>query len=274
MSEDNGVRVPVHGCSDFRSPLQRRGPARPRRYVLAPERMTQITATSVIELLARVEEHEPETMFRGQGDALWPLLPSIARFTEHVEGGYDRIVDLEAHLLDKFAQYSVPFQDLRSAPLIERLVHCQHFGLPTRLLDWSTNPLKALFFAVEDPRLDAVDGSVHVTTPTSWWEGTTHIKKIESLSAFFPELLHDRVTAQDACFMAFPFPDHGMSILEMSLKNYSGEMEFLYQVLIPKEAKRDLRRQLAVLGITHRTVYPGLDGVAKWVKSSLSNFMA
>lgn len=235
--------------------------------------MNKGAVRSTLELLSLVEKYQPETMFRGHGNASWSLVPSLARFSSYVTDGYDDIAGLESHLLEKFSQYSVPFRDLRSLPYIEQLVHCQHFGLPTRLLDWSTNPLKALFFAVEDPKLDNVNGCVHITEPTGWWEGTKHIKSVDSLSAFFPELLHDRVTAQDACFIAFPFPETGMDIREMSVLNYSGDLEFLFSVTIPKEEKREIRRQLAVLGITHQTVYPGLDGVARWVKSRLSNFV-
>lgn len=228
---------------------------------------------STLELLSLVEHYQPETMFRGHGNASWALVPSLARFTAYVDGGYDDVAGLEAHLLEKFFQYAVPFRDLRSLPYIEQLVHCQHFGLPTRLLDWSTNPLKALFFAVEDTRLDDVDGCVHLTEPSGWFEGTKHIKDVTALSAFFPELLHERVTAQDACFIAFPFSD-GSEIREMTVINYPGELEFLFHVNVPKEKKREIRRQLAVLGITHQTVYPGLEGVARWVKSRLSNFTA
>jgi len=236
--------------------------------------MNKGTVHSTIELLSLVESYQPETMFRGHGNASWPLIPSLARFSAYVADGYDDMAGLESHVLEKFFQYSVPFRDLRSLPYVEQLVHCQHFGLPTRLLDWSTNPLKALFFAVENPHLDDVDGCVHITEPTSWWEGTKYINSVDSLSAFFPELLHDRVTAQDACFFAFPFQEGSMAVREMTALHYPGDLEFLFDVTIPKERKRDLRRQLAVLGITHQTVYPGLEGTAKWVKSLLSNFVA
>jgi hypothetical protein len=231
-----------------------------------------MTATSVIQLLEIVQGHVPETMYRGQSNIRWKLLPSLARFAKYVEGGYDRIGDLESHLLDQYLQCSVPLQDMRELSLIEQLIHCQHYGLPTRLLDWSTNPLKALYFAVENPMEDNFDGVVYVMQAYGWWEGTRQIREIKTLSAFFPELLNERLSAQDGCFVAFPLPESGMEIIELTDKNYSKEVEFLYSVKIPKRAKREIRRQLAVLGITHRTIYPGLDGVAKWVKSNLSNF--
>jgi hypothetical protein len=229
-------------------------------------------ASTVIELLQVVQHLAPETMYRGHGDAEWKLLPSIARFKNYVEDGYDRIIDLEQHLIDQYLRYSVPVQDIRGLAFIEQLIHCQHYGLPTRLLDWSTNPLKALYFAVENPQLDSRDAAVHVFQPSGWWEGTKHMNELKTLRAFFPELLNERLSAQDGCFISFPLPETGMTIAELTKVNYQNEVNLLYNITIPSGAKQELRRQLAVLGITHRTIYPGMDGVAKWVKSDLSNF--
>jgi hypothetical protein len=230
--------------------------------------------SSVANLMAQLDMLAlfPETLFRGQGDISWPLVPSIVRFAQLIDG-WSQLADLEEHLLERFAQYSVPFRDLRSLPVIERLVHCQHYGLPTRLLDWSTNPLKALFFAVEDPAQDAVDGALHVLVPTNWYQGTSHLDQARGLAIFFPDLLHDRINAQDGCFTALPLLDGSMDVLPLTLQNYPKDIEEMHSLVIPKAAKRDIRRQLAVLGVTHRTVYPGLDGIARWVKSELSDFV-
>src|SRR5262249_16092900 len=46
--------------------------------------------------------------------------------------------------------------------IVEVYLTAQHFGMPTRLLDWSTNPLAGLFFAVENKDLSNVDGEVFV----------------------------------------------------------------------------------------------------------------
>lgn len=107
--------------------------------------MGTFTANSITEFLGHLNDHGGETMYRGQSDAAWPLVPSIARFAANLKG-YACIADLEDHMLDRFRQFGLPFQDFRKLPIIEQLVHAQHYGLPTRLLDWSTNPLKALFF--------------------------------------------------------------------------------------------------------------------------------
>lgn len=233
--------------------------------------MANFAASTVIEFLGHVQDHRAETMFRGQGDTRWKLLPSIARYASNIEG-YECIADLEEHLLERFRQFTVPYRDFRTAPIIEQLVHAQHYGLPTRLLDWSTNPLKALFFAVEDPALDGTDGAVHVTSPNYWMEGTTQLGDMASFVACFPELLHERVAAQDACLIVFPLSKTDMLVPELSLDSDPGSLEFLDTITVPAKAKRDLRRQLSTLGVTHRAVYPGLEGVTRWIKSDLSNF--
>ncbi|WP_374555325.1 FRG domain-containing protein [Thermomonas sp.] len=235
--------------------------------------MSTFTASSVIEFLGHIEDHGPEAMFRGQSDRAWPLLPSIARFADGLDG-YDCISDLEEHLLERFRQFAVPFKDFRKLPIIEQLVHAQHYGLPTRLLDWSTNPLKALFFAIEETRLDSVDGAVYITRPSFWVEGTTHIRELKEFLACFPEVLHERIAAQDACLLVFPLSKDDMLVSELSATSLPNGLDFLHQIVIPAGAKRDLRRQLSVLGVTHRSVFPGLEGTTRWIKSDLSGFAA
>lgn len=210
-------------------------------------------------------------MFRGQSDLRWPLLPSVARFANVIHG-YNSISDIEDHLLERFRHFAIPFNDFRNIPVIEQLVHAQHYGLPTRLMDWSTNPLKALFFAVEQASMDAVDGVVYITRPAFWMEGTAHVESLDNFLAFYPELLHERIAAQDACLLAFPLSKTDMSVPELSEGNVPKGLEMLKKIVIPAAVKRELRRQLSVLGVSHRTVFPGLEGTTRWIRSDLSNF--
>lgn len=235
--------------------------------------MADFTAKSTIEFLSQIEDHGREAMFRGQADSTWPLLPSIARYAEALEpGGYNSIFGLEEHLLDRFRILGVPFRDFRTMPRFEQLLYAQHYGLPTRLLDWSTNPLKALFFAVEDPRMDSTDGVVYMTRPQFWVEGTKDLVDEEEHVACFPELLHERIAAQDACVLAFPLSKSDMLMQQLSALTLPRSLEFLHRFLVPSSCKKSLRKQLSVLGVTHRTVYPGLEGTTRWIKSELSDF--
>ncbi|MES2205614.1 MAG: FRG domain-containing protein [Pseudomonadota bacterium] len=62
----------------------------------------------------------------------------------------------------------MPFRDYRKACYLEKLVDAQHYGLPTRLLDWTSSPLKALYFSVDNHKLDDMDGVIYGLTPLSW----------------------------------------------------------------------------------------------------------
>jgi len=168
----------------------------------------------------------------------------------------------------------MPFADFRKLSKIEQLIHAQHYGLPTRLLDWSSNPLKALFFAVEDCALDQKNAAVFITKHHLFNNGTGAVSTSDSTEhlAFSPEIFHERITAQDACFLSFPLSKESMEVPALSAENLPKNMAFLEKILIPAQYKKELRKQLAILGITHKTIYPGLEGTTRWIRSKVSNY--
>jgi hypothetical protein len=58
-----------------------------------------------------------------------------------------------------------------------------------------------------------------------------------------------------------------------SIARFAASLEG-YDCIVPGACKRKLRRQLSVLGITHRSVYRGLEGTTRWIKSEISRFAA
>ena len=129
--------------------------------IAAPFDSKEIVVNSAAEFVAELAQLDQEicteTFYRGHADKGWELIPSILR-TPNGPG-------IE-HLLfrDMVAHEPQSFSECRSA--LDHLVQMQHYGLPTRLLDVTMNPLVALYFACEEATSDLADGAVyHLAVP-------------------------------------------------------------------------------------------------------------
>ncbi len=229
-----------------------------------------ITIASAIEFLNELDKLDHFMMYRGQADSTWPLIPSIGRMFNHVRD-YDGWDILEDDVLERFQRYSVTYLESRPENKFEWLILAQHYGLPTRLLDWTSNPLKALFFAVENPS-HLADGVVWALEPTGWYNELTKIEKIKggylnTLVAYFPAHLNARLIAQESCFLFFPLPDNKNPIPPlMRLRHYKKEVQNCAKFVVPSDTKKTCRQQLMKLGITWKSLFPDLDGLATSIR--------
>lgn len=98
------------------------------------------------------------TLFRGQANANWKLSPGLYR---------DELFHQENLLLTEI-KHVCPNEI--SENRFDTLVKMQHYGMPTRLLDTTVNPLVALYFACENQSQKNVDGAVYIfpNMPVSW----------------------------------------------------------------------------------------------------------
>lgn len=93
----------------------------------------------IIKMITGAKHHEEALVFRGMSNSEWLPLPSLARYT-----GKDDTI--EYTMVNEFITLRPEaFDGLNSN--FEVLAKMQHYGLPTRLLDFTTNSLVALFFA-------------------------------------------------------------------------------------------------------------------------------
>lgn len=120
---------------------------------------TPFEIQSFEEYLQTVRNELPDgrKYFRGQtkliGDG-YELKPSIGRYRHLLGKSYAERDDLEREVLDVFGNHLVTHVQHLPRSEWEALAIAQHHGLPTRFMDWTTNPLVALYFAVRETKAD------------------------------------------------------------------------------------------------------------------------
>ncbi|AEK24430.1 FRG domain-containing protein [Capnocytophaga canimorsus] len=99
---------------------------------------------SIGEYLSKIKEIQPSEniFYRGHSDKSFQLIPSIYR--------KERLIENE-HVIYRETISKVPY-DFNGKSTIESLVLMQHYGVPTRILDLTTNALVALYFACVDDK--------------------------------------------------------------------------------------------------------------------------
>jgi hypothetical protein len=164
----------------------------------------------------------------------------------------------------------------------------QHHGLPTRLMDWTMNPLSALYFAASGFPDD--DGVIFAMNPknlgafaemrdsrvervVSALFGDSDIPFDSTIIPVLPDLFAGRLLQQSSCFTLHT-PPLWLNDLSLSLKDDAthkitpSAIAKVSKYVIPKDAKPKLRLTLRRLGVTDATLFPDLDHVASEIKNA------
>lgn len=225
---------------------------------------------------ARAALGDPEHLwFRGQADASYTLLPSLLRVAP-----LDPSTEAEA--FQKFVQYSYKVFQRRVSDW-ETLFDMQHYGVPTRLLDWSDTLGIATFFAVTYHRANADAGAaIYILDPVKLNE-YSGLKKVPFIPddsdfdyrriywdkrpfaptypiAIQPLFQNDRIFAQSG---AFTIHGDDLSPIEklcpLAVK----------RVVLEQRAIEGAHEFLEIANINARTVFPDLEGIARHIREIL-----
>jgi len=244
--------------------------------------------TSLKEFIRHIEDSLELSLgprwFRGAGDYSHTLTPSLFRHPDVISGTLNPI-ELEGRVIARFKQTSPPFLNAPPVTPLDWMFMAQHFGVPTRLLDWSENPFIALYFALSTSKGSNMP-CVWLLDPLLWTKkslsndnlpripdpaDTATVRFIESLTddlaprtdpiAIYSNHTNPRIVAQRGTFSMF-----GRGLTAMEKTPYAKDC--LTCLLISDSAKQDLFKKLLSIGYTHSVIYPDLSGLGSELKTS------
>ena len=245
--------------------------------------------------------------YRGESKLEYKLLPSVFRKNKGANG---KEVYLSQHseidILTDFMTEAAGFINNLSVDDMFRWVeYAQHFGVPTRLMDWTSNPLVALYFACSSS--SAEDGRVYILNSLGYrlltnennlnqmegklikeeakkqiWDGES---TFPYPVLFRPYYFDRRMHAQSSEFMVWGYRKAPLNELIRELEEdgkkktitkylaFNGvevesveDIEILTELQIKGEHKIRLQQELDSIGINQATLFPGLDGIGKAIE--------
>ncbi|NQX48379.1 FRG domain-containing protein [Paenibacillus tritici] len=233
--------------------------------------------------------------YRGQSDSSYLLTPSVFR---------NGLLTKE-HILISDIVLNSPSEFNAIGNSFERLIKMQHYGLPTRLLDITLNPLVALYFACsKDPESDGevlifydyiqrpYDINVRSLVALAEYSGSSERKMLGFLSdreikspelGYLTTVSHvlieapmnnERIKRQQGAFIIVgirgdqssnPFQKTEFDLKPLLVKDFDDGIG--RSIIIPKDEKAKLLLELETFGINHGFLFPELEHQAAYIKN-------
>ncbi len=203
-------------------------------------------------------------LYRGQEED-WPLIPKIGRPI-----GPDACYSekKESEIFNEFKRLSYPYLDSNfNDNDWNWLSLARHHNVPTRLLDWTENPLIALWFACYKKQENKSERVV--------WRFLVRLDELidtknespfclKNTGVFKPNHITKRITAQNGWFTVHHYSDNFKWDFPLESKKRTGKN--LIKFIIADDLRNDILKKLDIMGINSFSIFPDLEGLGNYLQ--------
>lgn len=233
--------------------------------------------TTLVEQLV-TDMNSLNLWWRGQSHSRWELEPGVYR--EHRTRLYETNSSTDFMWRAPARYPNCPSHN----DIVGWLLLMQHYGLPTRLLDWTESPLIALFFAVSKD--NSVPGTIWVLHPNKLNKNQINGDFLPSPRSerLFPsfQAAFQKTNVEQNQIVAVPAPHTDLRVLlqqsaftihstRTPLNKLENNQEFLRKIIIPAQQKVAIRSYLTHLRVQASTLFPDLEYLAQDIKLKWSS---
>jgi hypothetical protein len=234
-----------------------------------PSKVNQI-ASSFADLENFAQGH-PGWLFRGHRSPSWKLEPSLERTAKRCGVG---IIDYECQIFREFQRHAHSYVGRvpKELDTIEWLAFMQHYGAPTRLLDFTYSFWIALFFAFEDAESDCAVVALNPQSLAQNRPGLDYNKVVR-------DNIEQGANADDFLYANVPFYTNERLAIQKGTFVFSLNLARTFESLVQEKQKEyeqltvafsifpEIRRKLNEFNCNSRVLFPGIDGYSRYFKN-------